>query len=43
MIEMRFLLFGNDEISVKLRALIFVYLYMCTQFNQFRNKSPNEM
>ena len=43
MIEMTFLLFGNDEISLKLRPLIFVYLYTCTQFNQFRNKSSNKI
>ena len=43
MIEMTFLLFGNDEIFLKLSPLIFVYLYTCTQFNQFRNKSSNKI
>ena len=44
-----FLLSGNDVISLKLRPLIFVYLYTCTQLIQkqivkynIKSKYPEE-
>ena len=47
--HINFLLFGIDVISLELRPLIFVYLYMCTQITQkqiieyeIKSKFPEE-